>query len=62
MARDISALKAVSQNLIHSNISNTDRVYRILSDNDVRGQIIVLGKQLLPNEVAKIEEFKTMKK
>ena len=39
MARDIQALKAVSQNLMHSNISITDRVYEILLDNDVKGQI-----------------------
>ena len=45
MAKDIQALKAVSQNLMHSNISITDGVYGILSDNDVRGQIIELGKK-----------------
>jgi len=30
---------------MHSNISITDGVYGILSDNDVRGQIIELGKK-----------------
>jgi len=44
MAKDIQALKAVSQNLMHSNISITDGVYGILSDNDVKGQITALGK------------------
>jgi hypothetical protein len=44
MAKDIQALKAVSQNLMHSNISITDGVYGILSDNDVRGQIAALGR------------------
>jgi hypothetical protein len=37
LAKDIAALKAVSQNLMHSNISIADGVYGILSDNDVRG-------------------------
>lgn len=46
MAKDIQALKAISQNLMHSNISITDGVYGILSDNDVRGQIVTLGKNV----------------
>jgi hypothetical protein len=43
MANDISALKAISQNLMHSNLSITDGVYGILSDNDVQKQIKELG-------------------
>ena len=39
MAKDIGALKAVSHNLMHSNISITDGVYGILSNTDVSGQI-----------------------
>lgn len=43
-AKDIPALKAISQNLMHSNLSITDGVYGILSDMDVRKQIQSLGK------------------
>jgi hypothetical protein len=62
MAKDIQALKAVSQNLMHSNISITDGVYGILSDNDVRGKIAALGKQIFSSETNDIEELKTMTK
>lgn len=37
-AKEVSALKAVSQNLMHANLSVTDGVYGILSDKDVRGE------------------------
>ena len=43
LAKDIAALKAVSQNLMHSNISITDGVYGILSDTDIQKQIASLG-------------------
>jgi hypothetical protein len=43
-AKDIPALKAVSQNLMHANLSITDGVYGILSETDVREQISTLGK------------------
>ncbi|MBI5945364.1 MAG: site-specific integrase [Chloroflexi bacterium] len=43
-AKDIPALKAISQNLMHSNLSTTDGVYGILSDMDVKKQIQSLGK------------------
>jgi hypothetical protein len=62
MAKDIQALKAVSQNLMHSNISITDGVYGILSDNDVKGQIALLGQKIIPNEASGIEELKLMTK
>ena len=45
-AKDVPALKAVSQNLMHKNLSITDGVYGILSDLDVREQIVTLGKQV----------------
>ena len=45
-AKDISALKAVSQNLMHKNLSVTDGVYGILSDMDVRKQITMFGKNM----------------
>ena len=43
MAKDVAALKAVSQNLMHENLTITDGVYGILSETDVRKQIIGLG-------------------
>jgi site-specific recombinase XerC len=43
LAKDIAALKAVSQNLMHSNLSITDGVYGILSDTDIQKQIASLG-------------------
>ncbi len=32
MTKDVSALKAVSQNLMHENLSTTDGVYWVLSE------------------------------
>ena len=62
MAKDIPALKAVSQNLMHSNISITDGVYGILSDNDVRGQIAALGQKITSSETHDLDELKLMTK
>ena len=45
-AKDVPALKAVSQNLMHSNLSITEGVYGILSENDVRGQIAALSRSI----------------
>jgi hypothetical protein len=42
-AKDITDLKAVSQNLMHSNLSITDGVYGVLSKSDVRERISALG-------------------
>ena len=49
-AKDVPALIAVSQNLLDSNLSNADGVYRILSKTDVREQRAVLGKKINPGE------------
>jgi hypothetical protein len=46
MAKDVSALKADSQNLLHENLSITDGVYGVFSDMDVRNQIAVLRKPI----------------
>jgi hypothetical protein len=35
-------LKAISQNLMHANISITDRIYEGLSDKDIKKQITSL--------------------
>jgi len=62
-AKDIAALKAVSQNLMHSNINITDGIYGILSDIDVRGQIATIGQMTHSNDTATdLEELKVMTK
>jgi integrase len=45
-AEDIQALKAVSQNLMHANLSITDGVYGVLSEKDIKNQIINLVKNI----------------
>jgi len=45
-AKDVKAFKAVSQNLMHSNMSITDGIYGGLSENDVKGQISLLGQEI----------------
>ena len=45
-AKDIPALKAISQNLMHKNLTVTDGVYGILSGLDVKEQIAALGKSV----------------
>ena len=52
MAKDISALKAVSQNLMHENLSITDGVYGNLFETDVRQQISTLGNAVANSEDA----------
>ena len=42
--RKIFRLKAISQNLMHSNLSITDGIYGILSEQDVGIKISDLGK------------------
>jgi tRNA A37 threonylcarbamoyladenosine synthetase subunit TsaC/SUA5/YrdC len=46
LAKDIAELKAVSQNLMQANISNTDGVYGLLSEMDVKSQIQRLGQMI----------------
>jgi hypothetical protein len=46
MAKDILAPKAVSQNLMLENLTITDGVYGILSENDVRKQITNLSQKV----------------
>ena len=63
LAKDIAELKAVSQNLMHSNLSITDGVYGILSETDVREQISSLGKREnqdkgeFENRIARLEKL-----
>jgi integrase len=49
-AKDISQLKAISQNMMHANISITDGIYGGLSDSDVKDQISSLTDNSLPDE------------
>jgi len=46
LAKDIAELKAVSQNLMHANLSITDGVYGILSEMDVKRQIESLTQKI----------------
>ncbi len=39
LAKDVAALKAVSQNLMHASLSITDGVYGMLSTTDIKEQI-----------------------
>jgi integrase len=50
-AKDIPALKAISQNLMHSNLSITDGVYGILSVSDVKAQIASLGQKVNSDQI-----------
>ena len=53
MAKDVSALKAVSQNLMHQNLE----VYVILSETDVRKQIAELGQKIGSSNAGNVEEL-----
>ena len=50
MAKDVSALKAVSQNLMHENLSITDGVHGVLFETDVRQQIATLRNGVANSE------------
>lgn len=50
-ARTVSALKAVSQNLMHSSLKVTDGIYAILDDLDVQNEIKSLGNSPLDNDI-----------
>ena len=56
-ARDVPALKAVSQNLMHQNLTITDGVYGILSETDVRVQIARLGDESLSDKTQEVGEL-----
>jgi hypothetical protein len=57
MAKDVSALKAVSQNLMHNNLTITDGVYGVLSEIDVRRQIAELGSAATRYNTDDVEEL-----
>jgi site-specific recombinase XerC len=65
-AQTVGELKAVSQNMTHSNLSTTDGIYGVLSPDDVKNKIINLGNKLVPgisvneeviNHLRQIEEL-----
>jgi site-specific recombinase XerD len=63
-AQDMADLKAVSQNLMHSDIKITDKIYSILSPTDVKERVTRLGNghsQLSNGDtsalIAQIEDF-----
>jgi hypothetical protein len=62
MAKDIQALKAVSQNLMHSNISITDGIYGVLSNIDVRKRIFELCQEMGSEEHNEIGELISLTK
>lgn len=62
LAKNIAELKAVSQNLMHANISTTDGIYGILSETDVREQIGLLGKKITGGEDSEISKLIEMVK
>ena len=60
LAKDIGELKAISQNLMHANISITDGIYGMLSDIDVKNRITGLNENKgndVVNTYKKLEEF-----
>ena len=54
-AKDVPVLKAVSQNLMHSILSITGGVYRILSDSDIGERITALGKKKIQGAITREE-------
>lgn len=49
-ANNMRELKAISQNLMHSNISITDGIYGGLSERDIKEQVTTLPNKTLPND------------
>jgi len=56
-ADDIGQLKAISQNLMHSNISITDGIYGGLSETDINEQITSLTEEKLPDDKNSLKEL-----
>jgi len=56
-AKDVPALKAVSQNLMHTNLSVTDGIYGVLSKTDVKEEIVNLSKKIEAVETDKVSEL-----
>jgi len=56
-ADNIGQLKAISQNLMHANISITDGIYGGLSDSDINEQITSLTEETLPDVQESLKEL-----
>ncbi len=54
-SQDVADLKAVSQNLMHANLSITDGVYGVLSSQDVGEKIANLGGKVAAGQVSQVE-------
>jgi integrase len=61
-ARNVPELKAISQNLMHSNLNITDGVYGILSDSDTKSFIAKLGNKSLADQLENIDTIKEILK
>jgi hypothetical protein len=62
MAKDVAAVKAVSQNLMHENLTVTDGVCGILSDGDVQKQIAGLAGHTVNGDESETNEIRTLLK
>ena len=56
--------KAISQNMMHANLSVTEGVYGVFSEKGIRDQILALGQEISSNDtgsnekiLAKLEEI-----
>ena len=56
-AQDVADLKAVSMNLMHSNLSITDGVYGIMSQQDISKRIQGLGKTLATEQFQNAQDM-----
>ena len=56
----MSDMKAISQNLMHANISITDGIYGGLSDMDIKNQITSLTSNSIPDDEQTLEEIKQL--
>ena len=54
----IGDMKAISQNLMHSNLNITDGIYGMLSDDDIQQRIDNIGKVTDGENNQSIEEIK----
>jgi hypothetical protein len=53
----MSDMKAISQNLMHANISITDGIYGGLSDMDIKKQITSLTSNSIPDDQQSLLEI-----
>jgi hypothetical protein len=56
-AKNIGQLKAISQNLMHKNISIIDGIYGILSESNVKDRISSLGTENISSDKEKLQEL-----